>query len=125
MDAVLEGKYLAEFHLNIMVRVIVCGMRHMPAETTEKLADLTWRYKAQGVAGFDLAGPEDGFSATIHKSAFDIVRNHCISCTLHSGEASGAASVHHSIRDCGANRIGHGVRMREDPELVEHVVNQR
>lgn len=125
MDAVCEGAVMAENSFNITARIIVCGMRHLPAATTEKLAEIAWRYQNRGVVGFDLAGPENGFSSTIHKSAFDIVRGHLLNCTLHSGEAAGWESVMDSIVHCGARRIGHGVRMRENSKLVDFVVDHR
>eukprot|EP01028_Stygiella_incarcerata_P013334 TRINITY_DN82176_c0_g1_i1.p1 TRINITY_DN82176_c0_g1~~TRINITY_DN82176_c0_g1_i1.p1 ORF type:complete len:1394 (+),score=360.81 TRINITY_DN82176_c0_g1_i1:132-4313(+) len=125
MDAVCEGVVMAESNLDITARIIVCGMRHLESSVTEKLAEIAWRYKNRGVVAFDLAGPEDGFSSLLHKSAFDIVRSHMLNCTLHSGEAAGWESVQDSIRGCGAKRIGHGVRTRENPKLLEYVVNHR
>lgn len=125
MDAVCEGAVMAENAFNIAARIIVCGMRQLPASVTEKLAEIAWRYQNRGVVGFDLAGPELGFSSRIHKSAFDIVRGHLLNCTLHSGEAAGWESVMDSIVQCGARRIGHGVRMRENSQLVDFVVDHR
>ena len=64
------------------------------------------RYRHKGVVGFDLAGPEDGFSSKNHAEAFSIIRAKCINVTLHSGEAAGWESIQDSIRYCGANRLG-------------------
>jgi adenosine deaminase len=47
---------MAEFHLPITVRIIVCGMRQMHQSVSRELAEIAWRYKDRGVAGFDLAG---------------------------------------------------------------------
>lgn len=69
----------------------------MPASVTKDLAEIAWRYRHKGVAGFDLAGPENGFSSKDHKvilsndyisnieDAFDLVRAKCVNVTLHSG----------------------------------------
>ena len=67
MEAICEGQAMAELNLPITVRIIVCGMRHLPSSDTEKLAEIAWRYQSKGVAGFDLAGPEFGFSSKSHQ----------------------------------------------------------
>lgn len=93
MEAVAEGAVMAENAFPITVRLIVSGMRQMPPETTQKLAQIAWRYRSKGVVAFDLAGPEDGFSSRYHREAFDVVRREFVNCTLHSGEAAGPESI--------------------------------
>ena len=123
MEAVCEGLTLARYHFPITVNIIVCAMRQLPSNVTQDIAEIAWRYRHKGVCGFDLAGPEFGFSSKLHRAAFDVVRAKCVNCTLHSGEAAGWESVRDSIRYCGANRIGHGVRLIENPALLEYVVS--
>jgi len=126
MEAVCEGQIVAELKLPGMIaRIIVCGMRQMSSETSLSLAEIAWRYKSRGIVGFDLAGPEYGYSSRTHKEAFALIRKKLINCTLHSGEASDWKSVNDSIRFCGAQRIGHGVRMAQNEELVQFAVNKR
>ena len=122
MEAVCEGLTLARYHFPIHVNIIVCAMRQLPSEQTQDIAEIAWRYRHKGVCGFDLAGPENGFSSKLHRAAFEIVRSKGINCTLHSGEAAGWESVRDSIRYCGANRIGHGVHLIDNPALLEYVV---
>jgi adenosine deaminase len=69
------------------------------------------------VVGFDLAGPENGYSSKVHKAAFDIAQSKCLNVTLHSGESAGWDSIQDSLQYCGAQRIGHGTRIIESPEL--------
>jgi len=123
MEAVCEGLSMATYRFPLRVQIIVCAMRHMPASESCKIAEIAWRYRHKGVVAFDLAGPEFGFSSKIHKSAFELIRNKCIHCTIHSGEAAGWESIRDSIRYCGANRIGHGVRLIENPALMEYVID--
>ena len=125
MEAVCEGLTLARYHFPIHVNIIVCAMRQLPSEQTQDIAEIAWRYRHKGVCGFDLAGPENGFSSKLHRAAFEIVRSKGIFCTLHSGEAAGWESVRDSIRYCGANRIGHGVHLIDNPALLEYVVAHR
>jgi len=123
MEAVCEGLTLARYHFPMTVNIIVCAMRQLPSNVTQDIAEIAWRYRHKGVCGFDLAGPEYGYSSKLHRAAFDVVRQKSVNCTLHSGEAAGWESIRDSIRYCGANRIGHGVRLIENPALMEYVVS--
>ncbi|KYQ91505.1 adenosine deaminase [Tieghemostelium lacteum] len=125
MLAVTKGLALAELKLSIKARIIVCGMRHMPPQICKDLAEIAWRYKSSGVCGFDLAGPEKGFSSVLFKEAFQIIRNKGINCTIHSGEDSDYRSVSDSIHHCGAHRIGHGIAIQQSPELLNFMVDRR
>ena len=86
MEAICEGRSLAQQRLPITVRIIVCGMRHMPSSVSRQLAEITWRYRERGVVGFDLAGPEKGFSSKAHREAYELVRSKNLNATLHAGE---------------------------------------
>ncbi|KAM9975803.1 hypothetical protein ACTFIW_013193 [Dictyostelium discoideum] len=125
MEAVCDGMAIAELNLPIKARIIVCGLRHLDPSISKDLAEITWRYRHKGAIAFDLAGPEDGFSSKYHKEAFSIIRNKGINCTLHSGEDSNWTSVADSIHHCGAHRIGHGIAIQQNEELLNHVVNRR
>ncbi len=125
VQAVLEGLAQAEKKYDIHTGVILCGMRHISPEISLKLADLTVAFKNKGVVGFDLAGAEEDFPAKRHKDAFGRVLANNINCTLHAGEAYGPESVHQAIHLCGAHRIGHGVRLVEDGDLLNYVNDHR
>ena len=125
VQAVLEGLALAEKKYPIKTGVILCGMRHISPEISLKLADLTVAFKNKGVVGFDLAGAEEDFPAKKHKEAFGRVLANNINCTLHAGEAYGPESIHQAIHACGAHRIGHGVRLVEDGDLLNYVNDHR
>lgn len=125
VQAVLEGLAQAEKRYDIKTGVILCGMRHISPEISLKLADLTVAFKNKGVVGFDLAGAEEDFPAKRHKEAFGRVLANNINCTLHAGEAYGPESIHQAIHACGAHRIGHGVRLVEDGDLLNYVNDHR
>ncbi|MCL1908216.1 MAG: adenosine deaminase [Holophagaceae bacterium] len=125
VSAVLEGLELAERKFGIKTGVIICGIRHISPEESNRLADLTVAFKNHGVVGFDLAGAEESFPAKKFKDAFDRVLSNNINCTLHAGEAYGPQSIHQAIHVCGAHRIGHGVRLIEDGEMVNYVNDHR
>lgn len=125
VQAVLEGLRLAERAYNIKTGVILCGMRHISPDISLRLADLTVAFKNKGVVGYDLAGAEENFPAKRHKDAFGRVLQNNINCTLHAGEAYGPESIHQAIHLCGAHRIGHGVRLIEDGDLLNYVNDHR
>ena len=121
VDAPLRGMKRAEEELGIRSNLIVCGIRNMDPDVSRDLADLTIAYKDRGVVAFDLAGAEYNYPAKKHKDAFYTVRNANIGATIHAGEAYGAESIHQAIHYCGAQRIGHGTRLFEDPDLMTYV----
>ncbi|WP_290057775.1 adenosine deaminase [Amycolatopsis solani] len=96
----------------IRVGTLLCAMRQH-ARALE-IADLAVRYRGAGVAGFDIAGPEDGFPPTRNLDAFEYLRQNNAHFTIHAGEAFGLPSIWEAIQHCGAERLGHGVRIAED-----------
>lgn len=81
-----------------------------------EIAELALRHRDAGVVGFDLAGPEDGFPASDHKNALDLLAANLFPVTIHAGEAAGLPSIHSALLDGRALRLGHGVRIAEDLE---------
>jgi len=125
IDAVLSGLQAAERKYKIKTGVIVCGMRDISPATSIILADLAVAYKNRGVVGFDLAGMEENYPAKHHREAFYRILNNNINCTAHAGEAYGPESIHQALHYCGAHRIGHGTRLREDSDLLNYVNDHR
>lgn len=96
----------------IIARQLLTSMRH--AEPTTRIAELAVRYRDQGVAGFDIAGAELGFPPENFIDAFRYLKTENAYFTIHAGEAEGVPSVFGAVQLCGANRLGHGVRIVED-----------
>ncbi|RZQ62802.1 adenosine deaminase [Amycolatopsis suaedae] len=96
----------------IRVGTLLCAMRqHARAQ---EIAELAVRYRDGGVAGFDIAGPEAGYPPTRNLDAFEYLRTNNAHFTIHAGEAFGLASIWEAIQHCGAERLGHGVRIIDD-----------
>ena len=122
VDAVLAGfadgeKAAAAEGNAIKVRCLVTAMRH--AALSREIAELAIRFRDKGVVGFDIAGAEAGYPPTRHLDAFEYMRNHNARFTIHAGEAFGLPSIHEAIAFCGADRLGHGVRIVDDIEVNE------
>ncbi|WP_330476682.1 adenosine deaminase [Terrabacter sp. C0L_2] len=106
-----EAKAAAAGH-PIRVTALLTAMRHA-AKSTE-IAELAIRYRDQGVSGFDIAGAEAGYPPTRHLDAFEYLRRENFHFTIHAGEAFGLPSIWEAIQWCGADRLGHGVRIVDD-----------
>jgi adenosine deaminase len=104
---------------------IICGLRHFEPERALRMAALAVEYKGRGVLAFDLAGAEVDNPAKRFREAFYLVLNANLNVTVHAGEAYGPESIHQALHWAGAHRIGHGVRLREDDDLLEYVRDHR
>ena len=117
VEAVQEGFRLgeqraAEAGQRIRVGTLLCAMRQN-ARSLE-IAELAVRYRDAGVVGFDIAGPEAGFPPTRNLDAFEYLHQQNAHFTIHAGEAFGLPSIWEAIQHCGAERLGHGVRIVDD-----------
>jgi len=122
VDAVLSGfadgeKACAAAGRPIVVRLLVTAMRH--AAVSREIAELAVRWRDKGVVGFDIAGAEAGNPPTRHLDAFEYMRDNNARFTIHAGEAFGLPSIHEAIAFCGADRLGHGVRIVDDIDVLK------
>lgn len=101
----------------IRVATLLTAMRHA-ARSTE-IAEMAVRYRDEGVVGFDIAGAEAGYPPTRHLDAFEFLQRENFHFTIHAGEAFGLPSIWQAIQWCGADRLGHGVRIVDDITLPE------
>ncbi|HYC07420.1 MAG TPA: adenosine deaminase [Candidatus Binatia bacterium] len=96
----------------IVMKVLITAMRQFAR--SREIAELAVRWRDAGVVGFDVAGPEAGYRPTKYLDAFDYIRHENFHLTIHAGESFGLPSIHEAIQDCGAERLGHGVRIVDD-----------
>ncbi len=125
VEAVLSGLRAAQKEHRIESNLIICGIRNVSAASSLEMAELAVAYKNRGVVGFDLAGAEYDHPAKHHKNAFQLVRDNNINVTIHAGEAYGPESIAQAVHVCGAHRIGHGCRLREDGDLLHYLNDHR
>lgn len=125
VEAPLRALKRGEKEFGVKAALIICGIRNMSPEVSLELANLTVAYKGRGVVAFDLAGAEYNFPAKKHKEAFYMVIDHHMATTVHAGEAYGAESIAQALHYCHADRIGHGTRLYENPELEQYVLDRR
>ncbi len=132
VEAVQEGFRRGGEATGIRIGTLLTAMR--TAARSLEIADLAVRWRDRGVVGFDIAGAEAGYPPTRHLDAFDHVRRENFHLTIHAGEAFGLPSIWEALQLCGAERLGHGVRIVDDisvngarPELgrIAHLVRDR
>jgi adenosine deaminase len=119
MDWVIEGAREADSEYGTTTKLIASVNRHEPVELAEQVAQLAVDRVDKGVVGLDLAGNEAQFSAVPFAEVFLGAQQEGLHLTVHAGEWGGADNVAEAIRELNADRIGHGVRVMEDPSVVD------
>jgi adenosine deaminase len=112
VEAVLEGFRDGSQDGRITVRALLTAMR--TAARSQEIAELAVRHRDEGVVGFDIAGAEAGWPPSRHLDAFQYVHRENFHVTIHAGEGYGLPSIWEAVQYCGAERLGHGVRLAED-----------
>jgi adenosine deaminase len=125
MQAELRGLARGERDFGVVARVINCSLRHYDPAVSVEIAECSVAYRHQGVVAFDLAGGEAGRPPGVHRAAFDLAAQGLLGVTVHAGEAAGAQSIAEAVYQCHANRIGHGTRLYESPELQNYIRDRR
>jgi adenosine deaminase len=112
VEAVQDGFREGMSSTGIRIGTLLTAMR--TAARSLEIADLAVRWRDRGVVGFDIAGAEAGYPPTRHLDAFEHVRRENFHLTIHAGEAFGIPSIWEALQLCGAERLGHGVRIVDD-----------
>jgi adenosine deaminase len=112
MQAILNGFARGAAGTDLTIYAIATAMR--TAARSLEIAELAVRWRDAGVVGFDIAGAEAGYPPTRHLDAFQYVMRENFHTTIHAGEAFGLPSIWEAVQWCGAERLGHGVRIVDD-----------
>jgi adenosine deaminase len=116
-EAMLAGLRRGAQGRPITVGLLITAMRQ--AARSREIAELAVRHRDGGVVGFDIAGPEAGFPPSRHLDAFQLIAHENFHFTIHAGEGFGLPSIWEALQWCGAERLGHGVRIVDDITLRE------
>jgi len=112
VEAVVEGFAAGSAGTPLTIGALLTAMR--TAARSRDIAELAVRHRDDGVVGFDIAGAEAGHPPTMHLDAFQYIQRANFHLTIHAGEAFGLPSIWEAIQFCGAERLGHGVRLVDD-----------
>ncbi len=124
VEAALRGLSRGCEEFDLPVRLILCAYRGTPAEKSLELVKLADEYQDQGIAGLDFAGDESRYETSEHKEALALAHECNLPLTVHAGEAGSVDNIREAV-DLGADRIGHGVRLIDDPQLLQTVVEKQ
>jgi adenosine deaminase len=125
LEAVRAGLQRAEDKYPIIARIVVCGLRDRMESASLMQAEVAVKLRDKGVVAFDLAGGEAGNPPKHHLHAFYYARNNLLNLTVHAGESWGPDSIRQAVFYCGAHRIGHGITLGQDPELMQYFVDHQ
>jgi adenosine deaminase len=119
MDWVIQGTVEAKKEAHITTGLIISLNRHESPQLADQIVALALDRRQAGIVGIDLAGNEAHFPARPFAGIFQDARKAGLRTTVHAGEWGGAQNVKEAILYLHAERIGHGIRVMEDPEAVE------
>ncbi|MDF2937024.1 MAG: adenosine deaminase [Paenibacillaceae bacterium] len=121
---VLAGLRRGERELGVAARGIAICMRHHPEADNLQVVDAAADYRKHGLVAVDLAGDEAHYPPHLHEEVFRQAGRYGLPVTIHAGEAAGAENIATAVNRLGATRIGHGVRARENPDVLKLVRDQ-
>jgi adenosine deaminase len=123
VELVLDAAREAELATGVGIGVVIAANRTRHPLDARTLARLAARYADRGVVGFGLSNDERRGRTADFAPAFRIAARAGLLAVPHGGELAGPDSVRRVLDELGAQRIGHGVRAVEDPELVRRIAD--
>jgi adenosine deaminase len=125
LASIVEGFALGEQEFGIRCRLVLDHSRRRPLELAERTLELALRYRDDGVVALGLGGPEAGFPPEPYARVFEMAVHGGLHSVPHAGEEAGPSSIRGALHALRAERLGHGVRVLEDPDLVAEVRERR
>lgn len=127
LEIVLDEARAATARTGVEVAVVVAGSRVRHPLEARTLARLAAQYAGDGpgeVVGFGLSNDERRGDTAEWAPAFTIARRAGLASVPHGGELLGASHVVQVVEHLAPDRIGHGVRSAEDPEVLAWLVDR-
>jgi adenosine deaminase len=124
LDLIIDQGLRTGQQLGIGFGLIMSADRNSPPADAEAMARLAAERVGAGMVGFGLAGDEAGYPPEPFAKAFAIAREAGLKSVPHAGEHAGPDSVRAALDTLGAQRLAHGVRAIEDPELVRRIADE-
>ncbi|KAA1418823.1 adenosine deaminase [Nocardioides humilatus] len=120
-EAIEDARLAVERDFGLVLRWIydIPGESGLPA--AEETVRFALDHAPEGLIAFGLGGPEVGVDRSQFKDVFDRARAAGLHSVPHAGETTGPETIWTSLRDLGAERIGHGTSAAEDPALLAHL----
>lgn len=124
VEAVLDAGHAAAAELGIGFGLMITADRTAPPDEALRIAGWAGRFADRGAVAFGLANDEALFPPEPFAAAFEVARGHGLLSAPHAGELAGPESVRGALDALGADRVQHGVRSVEDPDLVRRLADE-
>ncbi|ANE46570.1 adenosine deaminase [Paenibacillus swuensis] len=121
---VIAGLRRGERDYGVKARAIAICMRHHTGKMNMEVVEAAAAFIGHGLVAVDLAGDEEAYPASGFRELFAAADKRALPVTIHAGEAAGADNIREAVSNLGATRIGHGVRMNEDPRVLALVAKR-
>lgn len=118
IHSVIKGLKRGESVFGVKANAIACCLRHHTVEQNMLVIKAATGFLNHGLVGVDLAGDEASYPAYLFEDVFKLASKNGLPITIHAGEAGGPENIKVALNNLGAARIGHGVRLRENTELL-------
>ncbi|MFA9557024.1 adenosine deaminase [Evansella sp. AB-rgal1] len=125
LQAVIRGLKRGNETFDVKARVIACCMRHHSIKQNMEVIEVASHFLHKGLVAVDLAGDEAEYPAYLHLEVFQYANKKGIPVTIHAGEAGGPENIYDAVTKLCANRIGHGVRLRENQKIYDFIRDQK
>jgi len=120
-----RGRVRGERDFGMSLYWIFDAVRHFGVDAAQRVLDEAIRLKSDSVVGIGLGGDERRAAPELFRDVYARAASHGLRLTVHAGEAAGPESIWAALRDLKADRIGHALRAKEDPELVKYLADQQ
>lgn len=121
IQSVLEGIKEGEKNYDIKGNLILSFLRHMPAETIYEVIEAGKKYLGDGVVAIDLCASEDKGFCEKFIQPFLLGKEYGYKVTIHAGETGIGENVLDAVQMLGAERIGHGIHIKNCKEAYDIV----
>ena len=122
LEGITAGIVDAKRDHGIEGRLIVTCVRHFGTERAMEVARQVVANPSEVTVGFGMGGDEANWPPAQFAEAFNYVAAAGLPCTVHAGEWAGPDRIREAIETLPIQRLGHGVRAIEDPDLVKDIV---
>lgn len=123
IEAVLEGLERGRQDFGVQYNVIVCAMRNHSIDVNTKMLRIAREYLGEGVCAMDLAGDEAKYPVNQFQELFTVAKGLNMPFVIHAGETGSPMNVKKAF-EYGAKRIGHGIALRHDKELMKEIAKK-
>jgi len=120
-----RGRKRGEQDFGVSLYWILDAVRHFGVEKAQRVAEEAIRLKEHNVIGIGIGGDERRAAPELFRDVYSHAASHGLRLTAHAGETVGPESIWSALRELKPDRIGHGLRAIDDPELVRYLAEKQ